>query len=109
MYFIPLEAICRLCSRHTLECNGNLLGRDDLHSDGLLIRVEVQLLYPGSSASRFGFFVAVVVSARAASPLSRQYSAELAGRSGGFGACLLLLRSFRVKTSEQVANNEVCY
>jgi hypothetical protein len=106
---VPLGIDGLLCFQHTLERDGDLLGRNDLHGDGLLIRVEIQLLYPGPSASRFGIVIAVVVSRRATPPLPRQYSAEFAGRRGGFGACLLLLRGFGIKTGEQVADNEVCY
>jgi hypothetical protein len=96
-------------TRRTLKRDGNLLGRNDFHGNGLLISVEVQVLDPRPSALGIVLVVAVIVSAATASALARQYGAEFAICGRGFGACFFFLLRFGVEAREEVADDKVCY
>lgn len=93
-----------------VERDGYLLWRNNFHGYCLLVRVEIQVLYPRPSAPPLVLVVAVIVSAAVfLSPLPGQYGVEFASRGRGFGACFFLLLCFRVESRQEVAYDEVCY
>lgn len=99
--------MCAIVGR-TIESHGNLLGRHDLHGNGLLVAVQHQLLHARASGARLVAIVMVaVVVAVALASLAAEDGVEFAGRGGGFGASLFLLLRVRVKASEQVADDKV--
>jgi hypothetical protein len=93
---------------NVFERHGDLLGRNHLHSDALLVAVQHQVLHARPPVVRVLFIVAVVL-AVAFPPLAAQDGIEFAGRGGGFGACFFLLLGVGVEPGEEVANDKVGY
>ena len=89
-------------SLHTIKAHGNLLGRNNLHSDGLLIAVQDQLLHARPSVPRILVLVVVfaVVLAVALPALAVEDGIEFASCGGGFGACFFFRLSVGVESRE---------
>lgn len=95
--------------QRTVKADRNLLGRNDLHGNRLLIRAQVQILYSRPPIPPLRVFLVAVILAIALPPLARQYGVEFAVCGRGFGACFLLLLGFGVEAREQVADDKVGY
>lgn len=103
---LPAVAGAVLGARRTLEADGNLLGRHHLHGNRLLVRVEVEVLYPRAAVARVCLVIAVVL-AVALAALAGQDGVELAGGGRCLGAGLFLLLGVGVEAREQVADDKV--
>lgn len=92
----------------TIKANGDLLGRNNLHGNRLLVRIQIEILYPWSPAAPLGLFVAVVL-AIALAAFARQYGVELARGGRCFGASFFLGLGIWVEAREEVADDKVRY
>ena len=97
-------------SRLTLKAHGNLFGRNNLHGNGLFVRVQIQVLYPWASVPRIRLvFIFAVVLAIAFPPFACENGVEFACCGCGFGAGFFFLLGFRIEAREQVADDKVGY
>lgn len=94
---------------NVLKRDGDLLGRDHLHGDGLLVRAQVQVGDARPPVARVGRVVVGIILAVALAPprLAGQDGVELAGRGRGFGAGFFLGLGLGVEAREEVADDEV--
>lgn len=99
----------RVQAANVVKRHWDLLGRDDLHGDGLLVAVQDQLLHARAPAPWAVPVVFTVVLAVAFAPFAGENGVEFAGCGGGLGACLFLLLGVGVEAGKQVADDEVGY
>ena len=94
-------------SMHTIKRDRNLLWRNNLHGNRLLVCIQVEVLYPRPPVPRVCILVFAVILVVALPPFAGQYGVELACGGRGFGACFFFLLGFRVEAGEEVADYKV--
>lgn len=94
-------------SADVVKSYGNFFGGDNLHGNGLLVRIEIQFLYAWASLPRVCLVFIAVVLAMTHSPFASQNGIELACGCRRFGACFFFLLGLGVESSEEVADDKV--
>ena len=104
-----LESVYKEEGERTVKGNGDFFGSDDLHGDGLLVGVQIQVFYTRAIAPSPPLVLLVAVAVVPIAGFVGENGAELAVCGRGLALRLFLLLGIRIESREEVTNDEVGY